>query len=235
MTTNEDEATNEGQTSGETKSTTNDDSVLGGGTPKDDKGSEGEKSKDEGSKASEDEGAKGAGKEGDDPEGAPDEYEKFEMPEGFEGEVDEAFLEAGTEVFKELNLTQEQAQKLVGLYAEKVQEQSEAVATRWQETRESWVTSAKEDEEIGGDNWDDTLAVAGAVMSDEAGFATPELRELMNQYGIGDNPEVIKFVTRVGKTMDKAGLLPKQDQAVPGRPNAPRADRATRMYPSMKE
>ncbi|HET9131900.1 MAG TPA: hypothetical protein VFO86_13180, partial [Terriglobia bacterium] len=48
-------------------------------------------------------------------EGAPEKYADFTLPEGFK--FDDKTLEAATAVFKDLNLSQEGAQKLVDLYA----------------------------------------------------------------------------------------------------------------------
>lgn len=224
--------TDDTDTSDKTEDTEQNGTTLGGKTEEGGDKSDDKSGDDEGKSKSSEEGDE-AGKDGDEG-GAPDEYEDFEMPEGFE-KVDETFLAAGKEAFKDLNLSQEQAQKLVTMYAENLKSSVEQQASQWRETLQEWVQTAEADEEIGGDEYKENLGIALAVMDEKAGFATPELREAMNTYGFGSHPEVIRFVTRVGKVLDKNGLLPKEDRSIGGRPTATKeGDKASRMYPSMK-
>jgi len=193
-----------------------------------------EKPGDEEGKSKSDEKSDEARKDGE-PDGAPDEYEDFELPDGFEG-VNADLLAAGAEAFKELNLSQEQSQKLVTLYAENLKSSVEQQASQWRDTLQEWGQTTEADKEIGGDEYQANVTVALAVMDEKAGFATPELREAMNTYGFGSHPEVVRFVTRIGKVLDKNGLLPKEDRTIGGRPSASKeGDKASRMYPSMKQ
>jgi len=126
---------------------------------------------------------------------APEEYADFKMPEGMP--VDEALLNDFKPLAKELDLPQEKAQKLIDLYAEKVaplmqQRQVDA----WNETRKGWVETAKLDKEIGGDKFDPALADAMRVVNT---LGTPELKQVFNDYGIGDNPEVVRVFARMAK------------------------------------
>jgi hypothetical protein len=149
------------------------------------KTSEGDKSK-EGADANKD-------KSKDGPKGAPEKYEDFKMPDGVE--VDKALLETATPLFKDANLPQEVAQKFVDFFAQYKANAVEAQAKQWNETRDGWVTKAKADKEIGGDNWDGKVSDAKLALDK---FGTPDLRAALNDYGMGDHPEVIRVFSRIG-------------------------------------
>lgn len=123
---------------------------------------------------------------------APEAYE-FKAPEG--RTFDEQIIKEYSDVAKELNLTQEHAQKLLDRIAPKLQErqmqQLEAVRTEWAE-------AATADKEFGGEKLQENLAIAKTALDK---FGTPELRSLLNQSGLGNNPEVIRFMYRAGKAI----------------------------------
>ncbi len=156
---------------------------------------------------------------GDDTEAAPESYADFVMPEGVE--VDAALLESATPLFKELGLNQEQAQKLVDFQAAQVQAGARSQVEAFNQLKDGWVEQAKSDKEFGGDKFEESVGIAQMALNK---FGTPELKELMNDHGVGNHPEMIRFMVRVG-------ALTKED--VPGGGNAPSesADRATIMYP----
>lgn len=155
--------------------------------------------------------------------GAPEQYGDFTMPDGVE--VDKAKLEAISPVFKELNLSQEGAQKLVDFYAKTVAETQNANAEAWKATRETWKVAAKADKEIGGEQYD---AQVGLAKKGLAHFGTPELADYLDTYGGGDNPEVIRFLARVGSIVT-------EDTVKFGKVATPAAtsDPAAAMFPSM--
>lgn len=136
------------------------------------------------------------------PEGAPEKYE-FKPAEG--QELDTAALEQFEPIARELNLTNEQAQKMVDLYGTKImpmvqQQQAEA----WQKTTEQWAADVKADKEIGGDNLTGNLSAAQRAL---AQFGTPELKEYLEGTGLGNHPELVKAFVKVGKAMSEDGMV----------------------------
>lgn len=105
-------------------------------------------------------------------------------------------MEAFRPIAKELNLTQEQAQKLVDVQAHTAQRWQEAVQQHVVDTRLGWRESAQTDEEIGGDKFAENLAIA-KVGRDT--FGNDALKALLDESGLGDHPEVIRFFYKVGK------------------------------------
>lgn len=149
------------------------------------------------------------------PQGAPEKYE-FKAAEGVA--FDDAVIGTFSEVAKELNLSQDAAQKVLDKMAPVLQarqlEQIGAVRTGWAE-------SAKTDKEFGGDKLTENLAVAKKALD---AFGSPELKTLLNKSGLGDNPEIIRAFYRAGKAIS-------QDRFVPGQAPSPSKD-VRSLYPN---
>ena len=141
--------------------------------------------------------------EAEKPEGAPETYDDFKMPEGIE--VDQEKMETFAPIAKELNLSQEQAQKLVDFYAEAQRKSADVQQEMWTATQEEWKTSAKSDKEFGGKEFDANVAVAKKALEV---FGTPELAQALQFTGAGNHPEFIRLLYRVGKAVgdDKINL-----------------------------
>lgn len=149
------------------------------------------------------------------PAGAPDAYETFTAPEGTT--LDQAAIDAFTPVAKELNLSQEQAQKLVDLHAEQAQTWLQGLYDAHAKQRADWVAAAKADGEIGGADHADKVAVAKDALKR---LGTPELTKALEDSGLGSHPEVVRFFHRVGKAIaDDAVVLPTTS----GGPRSPRS------------
>ena len=127
--------------------------------------------------------------ESSEPEGAPESYE-FQAIEGADLETDSVPVQAFSEVAKELNLTQEQAQSVLDKVAPALKQQNEDYINN---VRSEWVESVRTDPEIGGDQLQENLSKAVRVLD---AFGTPELKSLLGETGLGDNPEIIRFLYR---------------------------------------
>jgi hypothetical protein len=157
----------------------------------------------------------------DAPQGAPEAYEDFSVPEGVE--LDAEVLGEFKAVAKELNLPQDAAQKVTDLGVKLAQKWE---AERQQATSEmfaDWKGRAETDKEFGGDALPANLAVAKKAVDQ---FGTPELRELLDVHRLGDNPEVIRFMFRVGKAIS-------EDTFVAGGKSSPAQDAAKTLFPNM--
>jgi hypothetical protein len=127
----------------------------------------------------------------------------FEMPEGME--LDQGLLDKATPTFKELGLTNEQASKLVGIYAEHVKAQAdgsaEAIEAWYAERRQAEIAEANEagiaaikaDKEIGGANFE---PVKARVVEAVGAIGTPELRQTFDKLGLANDPEIVRFIHR---------------------------------------
>lgn len=153
------------------------------------------------------------------PEGAPEKYE-FKPAEG--QELDAAALEQFEPIARELNLTNDQAQKMVDLYGTKImpmvqQQQAEA----WQKTTEQWAADVKADKEIGGDNLTANLSAAQRALEQ---FGDQELKEYLDSTGLGNHPALVKAFIKVGKAMS-------EDKVVTGGHESGGSDLISAFYP----
>ncbi len=156
----------------------------------------------------------------DTPPAEPDVDVTFDLPEGV------AFDEQGATEFKamvkELKLQPDAAKKLADLAASRARAQHEAHAA----LIESWTESVKTDKEIGGEKLAENLAVAKRAVDT---FGSQALKDLLNQTGLGNHPEVVKAFIKAGKAISEDGF-------VRGAPRAPatESDLAKSLFPTMK-
>jgi hypothetical protein len=134
----------------------------------------------------------------DKPQGAPEKYE-FTAPEGVTLDAD-AVAEFEP-VAKELNLTNDQAQKLVELQTKFVQKQHEA----WDRQVDTWVSEINADKEIGGQAVKQSITNAQRAL---AQFGTPELKAALDATKMGNHPELVRVFARIGKAMAEDTFVP---------------------------
>ena len=132
---------------------------------------------------------------------APEEYEAFVIPEG--QAVDEDKLSAFTEAAKDAKLSQENAQKFVDLYANAVKEAGDEHVKAWADIQAKWVNDAKEDAEIGGDKFQETIVTAKAAIRT---LGNEKLVEALEATGMGNHPEFIRFFAKVGRAIGEDGI-----------------------------
>ena len=148
----------------------------------------------------------------------PEAYE-FTMPEGVA--LDKAASDEFSAVAKELKLDQATAQKVADVGIKMAQRQQEV----FEATKTAWAEQARTDKDIGGDKFDQSMAVALKTLNS---FGSPELKEVLNASGLGNHPAVIKLLVNAGKAISEDGLVigsPKS--AAPG-------DTASKLFPTMK-
>lgn len=139
-------------------------------------------------------------------EGAPEKYE-FTAGEGVE--LDTEALKDFEPVARDLNLTNEQAQKLVDAYPKILAGVQQRQAEAWQKQTEGWAETVKADKEIGGDKLTANLSAAQRALDQ---FGTPELKEYLNATGLGNHPDLVKTFVKIGKAMSEDGMVDGSNQ-----------------------
>lgn len=148
---------------------------------------------------------------------APESY-AFEIPEGVT--LDKAATDEFSTVAKELKLDQATAQKVADVGIKMAQRQQEV----FQATKAAWADAARTDKEIGGDGFEQNMAVALKAMN---AFGSPELKDVLNASGLGNHPAVIKLLVKAGKVISEDGF-------VTGSPKgANDGDPAKKLFPNM--
>jgi len=135
------------------------------------------------------------------PEGAPEKYGDWKLPEGYQ--LDTGVSEAAGAMFKDLNLTQDQAQKLVDFYSEHAVKSNKEVMDAWQATRSEWREGVKNDPQLGklvgsNGNFGPDSALVVTVNRALDGLQNPKLvsdfKDAMELTGAGDNPSFVKVL-----------------------------------------
>lgn len=124
--------------------------------------------------------------------GSPENYD-FKPPEG--RNYDPEVMKVYTEVAKELNLSQDAAQKLLSKLGPPVEARQ---ARELEQLRTVWTNDSKADTEFGGERLTENLAIAKKSLDQ---FGTPGLLSLLNESGLGNHPEIIRFFYRAGKAI----------------------------------
>jgi len=151
---------------------------------------------------------------------------EFKVPEGFDPNT-EGMNELKATA-KELGLTPEQAQRIADLGVKQAQGFAAQLADQQKTLTAQWAEETTTDKEIGGDKLPENLGVAKKALDT---FGTKELKTLLNQSGLGNHPEIVRFMVKAGKAISEDGKL------VTG--SAAQADRAAmpienRLYPNQK-
>ena len=153
-------------------------------------------------------------------EAVPVSYEPFALPQGVE--VDTAALEQAQSLFAEARLSQPQAQKLVDLYAAKMNELVQRQISAAESRQKAWVTEVKNDPDLGGRRFESARAAAQRAFSR---FGTPELRRSLDELGVSNSPQLFRFFVRVGQSVS-------EDRYVGAQSSASRLSAAETLYPN---
>ncbi len=153
-------------------------------------------------------------------EAAPVAYEPFVLPQGVE--VDTAALEEAQSLFAEARLSQPQAQKLVDLYAGKMNELVQRQISAAESRQKAWVAEVKNDPDLGGRRFEAARAAAQRAFRR---FGTPELRRSLDELGVSNSPQLFRFFVRVGQAVS-------EDLYAGTRSSEPQFSAAETLYPN---
>lgn len=155
--------------------------------------------------------------------GAPESYEEFKAPEG--QQFDPEVLNNFKDVAKELNLSQDAAQKMLDKMAPVVaQRQSQQMEA----FRNQWAEQSTTDKEFGGEKLSENLGVARKALDT---FGSTELKSLLNESGLGNHPEFIRLLYRAGKAISEDSYVGGKGSPSKAKPTS-NADYAASLYPS---
>lgn len=132
-------------------------------------------------------------------EGAPEKYE-FKDADKMDPKVLEAFSESA----KEVNLTQDAAQKLLDKVAPALQAQRDEQVKA---VHQQWIEASTNDKEFGGDKFKENLGTAKRAFDQ---FTTPEFRTFLDETGLSNHPEIIRAFWKVGKAISEDKLVSGQ-------------------------
>lgn len=172
-------------------------------------------------------------KKDDKPAGAPETYADFKPPEGYE--FDKEALGEASALFKEMNLSQDQAQKLIDVYGKNLTAAIEGPVDFFLAKQEEWVNEIKADPEIGG-KLDEVRATTSKAIDTVLG---PKLgqsfREAMDYTGAGNHPAFVKAFYKFATLLTEGGHVAGKGPSPGGQQRTGAAQRtaAQALYPDL--
>lgn len=139
--------------------------------------------------------------------GAPESYGDFELPEGFA--FDDEMKAQVDSLFKELDLSQKGAQKLVDAYTERMIAQKEAELADLADRRKQWRADVRKSPTYAKDK-------AFAIKGINAVVTTPEERALFKDSWMSDHPALFSMFVKVGRLVGEDTPLPRGGSDVGG-------------------
>ena len=159
----------------------------------------------------------------------PDDIGKIEMTDVVKAEFDSFNARA-----KEAGLSQAQYQKIVEGEIRRGRAAIQEAVAGYQRRIDDWATDTKADKEMGGTDLKENLSVAVKALDT---YGSPALRALFDTpsaknptgLGLGNHPEIIRLLHRVGRQLQEEGNLVSGDSGDAAAQDAS----LRRMYPSM--
>lgn len=166
-----------------------------------------------------------AGGSGTDSAPAAIEYQPWKLPDGWQ--VDESVLGSFTEFAKGKQLNQDEAQGLVDLFSRAgsgfqealktsmTEEVQQSLLQQHEDQVKAWEAETKAADDIGGEKFHASMAVAQKAIGM---FASPGFKQLMETLGIGNHPEVVRTFVAIGSRVSEGGFVPAGGNAPPVKP-----------------
>ena len=158
---------------------------------------------------------------------APESYD-FKLAEGVE--LDKATLDLFAPVFKELGLDNSKAQKLVDTYVPVIQGMEERIKqdsiNDYKEIVKGWKADTLK--QLGEDS-DKKMAVCARAINK---FGDDNFRAALDQTGLGNHPDFVKFMIKVGETVTEDPLTDPVNTNMPGQTDQ---GKLNLLYPTMKD
>jgi hypothetical protein len=124
--------------------------------------------------------------------------EKYELQLPKDSPLDPGHLEKIAAYAKERGFSQEEAQAFMERDHEVLAAYVDQQNGKFNETRAGWIEAVKADKEIGGENMPKAVELARRALDR---FGSKSLKDELNRTGLGDHPELVRLLSRVGKIM----------------------------------
>lgn len=149
------------------------------------------------------------GEKKDAPQGAPEKYADFKLPDGYK--MDETASKEVTAMFKELNLSQDQAQKLVDYYGANLLKTAEAPYKFWADTQKEWIG---EIQDRFGSKTDQTRKdINSAITNALPPSLARAFRTAIDVTGAGSNPDIFEALAILAKPHIEGKPVPAGGQS----------------------
>lgn len=141
----------------------------------------------------------------------PEKYD-LKLPDG--SLLDADHLDSISSLAKEKKLSNEEAQAIL--------ERDHAVLSAFEDRKrqeaevmkDEWAKSAQSDKEYGGEKYKESIALARRVLNQ---FGSNALKEQLNSSGLGNHPELIRLMVRIGKEISAGSLVVSRENPPPAK------------------
>jgi hypothetical protein len=173
--------------------------------------------------------------------GAPEKYDDFKAPDGYT--LDPKAIEAAVPIFKELGLTQDQAQRLVQFHSEQMIAAAKGPEETYTQMRTDWQAKVKADPDLAkAVNGDKTgldavkLDIGRALNALGDTQLANDFKEAMNLTGAGDHPAFVKTMWKLASFVTEGKHVSGQNPSPHGQNDPSKAKPATgahALYPNL--
>ena len=141
------------------------------------------------------------------------ELDGLKPPDG--AKLDAKHVDALKEYAKSLGLNAAQTKQLLERDAKIVADHDARFQAELKEKVESWHDAVMADPEVGGSNYDRSVADCKRAINR---FGSDAFRKAMNETGLGNHPEVVRVFARIGRSMSEDTII---EGAKPTKPRNP--------------
>lgn len=153
----------------------------------------------------------------------PMKLDEIKVPEGLE--VDETVAKPFVEIVNKFGLGRDAVAELVTLQANAMKAASEKSTQVWTKMQEDWTAAVKADPDIGGEKLAPALGQIAKLIDH---YKIPELRAAFDLTGAGNNPHVIKFLSKIANDLGESHFV------APNSPSGGAKTAAEILYPNQK-
>lgn len=130
------------------------------------------------------------------------ELDGLKPPEG--SKLDGKHVESVKELAKSLGLNAAQTKQLLERDAKIVSDHEARFQAELKEKVETWHDAVMSDPEVGGSNFDRSVADCKRAINR---FGSDAFKKAMNETGLGNHPEVVRVFARIGRSMSEDSVI----------------------------
>lgn len=148
-------------------------------------------------------------------DGESEAYQPFNLPEGMT--LDEAMVAQATPILKRLNVSQEDAQELVSIVADRMKQAVDGSLAQQRDgfvnLQKEWKAAALADAELGNGDAKALQTKLGGAKDVLKQFGSSEFRSQVNEWGWANSPEFIRFLHRIRSSLSDDVFVPNDAAA----------------------
>lgn len=167
--------------------------------------------------------------------GAPETYADFTAPEGYT--IDKALIDKALPMFKEMGLTQEQAQQLISLQVEREIAAAKGPQEAYETLRSDWRKEVLADPTLGanGKLLPEVSANIAKVVDSLGPDMAKSFREVMDMTGVGDHPTFVRALNALAVNIAEGKHVTGKNPSPHGQtaPDAKPKSIANAMFPNL--